>query len=168
MAIGERIKRIRNLRKLTQKELGLAVGFEDNTADVRIAQYESNTRTPKEDMLRKIADVLDVNYRSIYEPSLYAAEDVMYSLFELDEHYTLRLHKIIDDSDPSFPKNHMAVNFRTPLLDEFLSEWQERKKDLADGIISKAEYMDWKLNWPQTAGKNPTKQWRLIPEDGTK
>ena len=165
MAIGERIKRTRNLRKLTQKELGLAVGFEDNTADVRIAQYESNTRTPKEDMLRKIADVLDVNYRSLYEPHLYAVEDVMYSLFELDEHYSLRLHEIIDDSDPSFPKNHMAVNFHTPLLDEFLAEWQERKKDLADGIISKAEYMDWKLNWPQTAGKNPTKQWRQMPQE---
>ncbi len=54
MAIGERIKRARNFRKLTQKELGLAVGFEENTADVRIAQYESNTRTPKEDMLRKM------------------------------------------------------------------------------------------------------------------
>ena len=163
MAIGERIKRIRNLRKLTQKELGLAVGFEDNTADVRIAQYESNTRTPKEDMLRKIGDALDVNYRSLYEPNLYAVEDVMYSLFELDEHYSLRLHEIIDDSDPSFPKIHIAVNFLNPLLDEFLIEWKERKKDLADGIISKAEHMDWKLNWPQTAGKNPTKQWRQMP-----
>jgi transcriptional regulator with XRE-family HTH domain len=165
MAIGERIKRVRNLRKLTQRELGLAVGFEDNTADVRIAQYESNTRTPKEDMLRKIADVLDVNYRSLYEPNLYAVEDVMYSLFELDEHYSLLLHEIIDDSDPSFPKTHVAVNFRSNLLDEFLSEWLERKKDLADGIISKAEYMDWKLNWPQTAGKNPMKQWRQMPPE---
>ena len=165
MPIGERMKRIRNMRKLTQKELGLAVGFEDNTADVRIAQYESNTRTPKEDMLRKIAAVLDVNYRSIYEPSLYAVEDVMYSLFELDEHYSLRLHEVFDDSDPSFPKTHMAVDFRSNLLDEFLTEWQERKKDLADGIISKVEYMDWKLNWPQTAGKNPTKQWRQVPPE---
>jgi hypothetical protein len=92
----------------------------------------------------------------------------MYSLFELDEHYPLRLHEIADDSDPSFPKTHIAMNFRTPLLDEFLTEWQERKKDLADGIISKVEYMDWKLNWPQTAGKNPTKQWRQIPKDDSK
>ena len=164
MAIGERIKRIRNLRKLTQKELGLAIGFDENTADVRVAQYESNTRTPKEEMLKKIAEILDVNYRSIYEPTLYAAEDVMYTLFELDEHYAVHLHEIDDDTDPAYTSKHMAVNFTSLLLDNFLAEWQERKKDLADGIISKAEYMEWKLNWPQSAGKSPTKQWRKPPE----
>ncbi len=74
MAIGERIKRVRNLRKLTQKELGLALGLDENTADVRVAQYESNTRTPKTDLLKRIAKILDVNYRSLYEPTLYAAE----------------------------------------------------------------------------------------------
>ena len=83
MAVGDRIKRARNLRGMTQKELGIAIGFEEKSADIRIAQYESNTRTPKEELLRKIAEVLDVNYRSLYEPTLYAAEDVMYTLFEL-------------------------------------------------------------------------------------
>ena len=76
MAVGDRIKRARNLRGMTQKELGIAIGFEEKSADIRIAQYESNTRTPKEELLRKIAEVLDVNYRSLYEPTLYAAEDV--------------------------------------------------------------------------------------------
>ena len=61
MAVGDRIKRARNLRGMTQKELGIAIGFEEKSADIRIAQYESNTRTPKEDLLRKIAEVLDVN-----------------------------------------------------------------------------------------------------------
>ena len=82
MAVGERIKRARNFRGMTQKELGVAIGFEEKSADIRIAQYESNTRTPKEELLRKIATVLDVNYRSLYEPTLYAAEDIMYTLFE--------------------------------------------------------------------------------------
>lgn len=104
MAVGDRIKRARNLRGMTQKELGIAIGFEEKSADIRIAQYESNTRTPKEELLRKIAEVLDVNYRSLYEPTLYAAEDVMYTLFELDEHYprhpALRGHR---HHRPGFP-----------------------------------------------------------------
>jgi hypothetical protein len=41
---------------------------------------------------------------------------------------------------------HIAVNFHTRLLDSFLQEWLQRKKDLADGVISKAEYMEWKVN----------------------
>ncbi|MCL2438130.1 MAG: helix-turn-helix domain-containing protein [Coriobacteriia bacterium] len=159
MAVGDRIKRIRILRDLTQKELGLAVGFEENTADVRIAQYETGTRTPKEDMLKKIAAVLDVNYRAIYEPTLYAAEDVMYTLFELDEHYNLSIH----DFD-----GKKCVAFNKKLLDNFFAEWQVRKREFDDGAISRAEYMEWKLNWPQTAddlGKHePKKQWLKPPE----
>jgi len=166
MAIGERIKRIRNLRKLTQKELGLAVGFDEKTADVRIAQYESNTRTPKEEMLKKIAEALDVNFRSLYEPTLYAAEDVMFTLFELDEHYNIRLLDAIEEE--GYPQKVTSINFKSLTLESFMKEWQQRKKDLADGVISKAEYMEWKLNWPQTCddcGKfEPTKQWRKPPE----
>ena len=154
MAVGDRIKRIRNLRGLTQKELGAAVGFDEKTADVRIAQYESGTRTPKEDMLRSISEALDVNYRSLYEPSLYAVEDVMYTLFELDEHYNLEIQ-----GDDRF-----SIDFNNRLANDFLKEWQLRKQELADGEITKEEYIECKINWPQTdddCGKlNPKKQWR--------
>jgi transcriptional regulator with XRE-family HTH domain len=152
------------MRGLTQKELGLAIGFDDKTADVRVAQYEGGTRTPKEDILKKIAETLDVNYRALYEPTLYAAEDVMYTLFELDEHYPIQLHEETDDSDPGALEKHIAVDFHSRLLDSFLQEWLQRKKDLADGVISKAEYMEWKVNWPQTADDcgraEPSKKWR--------
>ena len=147
MAVGDRIKRARNFRGLTQKELGIAAGLDERSADIRIAQYESGTRTPKEDLLRKIAEVLDVNYRSLYEPTLYAAEDIMYSLFELDEHYPrTSLYEVTDTSDPDYPELHMALSFRNHLLDGFLKEWQLRKQQLADGEITQEEYLEWKLN----------------------
>lgn len=150
MAIGDRIKRARNFRKMTLKQLGMAIGFDEKSADVRMAQYESNVRTPKEDMLRQIAEVLNVNYRSIYEPTLYAAEDVMYSLFELDEHYPISLHKITDDTDPYYPTNRVAVNFNSKLLDDFMTEWLKKKWELKEGQITQEEYMEWKLNWPDS------------------
>ena len=31
MAVGDRIKRARNLRGMTQKELGIAIGFEEKS-----------------------------------------------------------------------------------------------------------------------------------------
>ena len=70
MAVGDRIKRIRNFRKMTMKELGMAVGFDENSADVRIAQYENNSRRPKEELLRKIASALDVSYESLADATL--------------------------------------------------------------------------------------------------
>ena len=51
MAVGDRIKRVRNFRGMTMKELGMAVGFDEKSADVRIAQYENNSRKPKEELM---------------------------------------------------------------------------------------------------------------------
>ena len=56
MTLGERIKRIRTFRGLTQRELGLKLGYEERNADVRVAQYESGYRVPKKDSLMEIAN----------------------------------------------------------------------------------------------------------------
>jgi len=113
------------------------------------------------DVFEYPCELLDVNYHSLYEPSLYAAEDVMYTLFELDEHYGISVHEVADEE--YLDKKNYAVQIKSNLFDDFMMEWQQRKKGLADGIISKAEYTEWKLNWPQTAddcGKfKPSKEW---------
>ncbi|MDE6666493.1 MAG: hypothetical protein K2K14_09995 [Ruminococcus sp.] len=36
-------------------------------------------------------------------------------------------------------------------MDGFLAEWQIRKQELADGIITPEEYLEWKMNFPKTA-----------------
>ena len=43
MTVGEKIKKIRTFRGMTQKELGLAVGFEEKGAD-KICAYTINNR----------------------------------------------------------------------------------------------------------------------------
>ncbi len=65
MAIGERIKHIRNLKNFTQKYLGQLIGFPEKTADIRIAQYESGTRTPKADITKELAKALFVSESAI-------------------------------------------------------------------------------------------------------
>ena len=171
MSVGDRIKRVRNFRGLTQRELGIRAGFDENTADVRINQYEAGLRKPKEEILTRIADALEVNYRSLYEPTFYTAEDIMYTLFEMDEHFNIRLHEVPDENFSS--RKHYAIQIRYPVAESFLQEWDLRKKELAAGIISKSEYTEWKLNWPQTAddcGKHPPKiEWRDNSQtDGTR
>ena len=90
MAIGKRIKHIRNLRGLTQKELGAAIGFEGKTADVRIAQYESETRVPKDKLLAEIAKVLDVSPDALDVPDIDSYIGVMHTLFALEDMYGLK------------------------------------------------------------------------------
>lgn len=51
MTVGDKIKKIRTFRGMTQKELGLAIGFEEKGAVNRIAQYETNYCVPNTDVL---------------------------------------------------------------------------------------------------------------------
>ena len=85
MTVGEKIKKIRTFRGMTQKELGLAIGFEEKGADNRIAQYETNYRVPKRELLDKIAQALRVDRQNFYTVQPGCAEDFMRTFFWLDE-----------------------------------------------------------------------------------
>ena len=51
---------MRQKNHITQKELGIALGFPEDSADVRIAQYEADTRKPRDEILVKMAKTLNV------------------------------------------------------------------------------------------------------------
>ena len=70
ITFGEKLRYLRRKNNLTQKELGMAVGFPENTADVRIAQYETNARMPREELLKKISQVLGVQKDILTVPVL--------------------------------------------------------------------------------------------------
>ena len=65
MAIGERIRFIRKKLNMTEKYLGLRLGFSEKSADSRVAQYENGRREPKMDILEQIAEILDVSTLAI-------------------------------------------------------------------------------------------------------
>ena len=57
MTVGENIRRIRQERHLTQRQLGEMVG----ASEAYIRAYESGRRNPKPSSLEKIAEALAVN-----------------------------------------------------------------------------------------------------------
>ena len=85
MTVGDKIKKIRTFRGMTQKELGLAIGLEEKGADNRIAQYETNYRVPKRELLDKMAEALRVDRQNFYTIAPGSAEDFMRTFFWLDE-----------------------------------------------------------------------------------
>ncbi len=60
ITFGRKLKHLRQKNHLTQKELGIALGFPEDSADVRIAQYETDTRKPRDEILVKMAKTLNV------------------------------------------------------------------------------------------------------------
>ena len=80
MTTGEKIKRIRQHRGMTQKELGDAVGLTAN----RIAQYEMGYRVPKATLLEKMVDAFNVSRECLLEENGMAVA-MLEQLFWLDE-----------------------------------------------------------------------------------
>ena len=91
MAIGERIRFIRNLRGMTQKYLGTLVGFPEKTADIRMAQYEAGSRTPKEDLTKALANALEVSPLALNIPDIDSYLGLMHTLFALEDRYGLTI-----------------------------------------------------------------------------
>ena len=183
MTIGDKIKKIRTFRNMTQAELGAALGWGDKGAN-RLAQYETNYRVPRKDLVTEMAKILDVNPIALYEPTIMNAEELMETLFWIDEFNPgmIKLFQLetypgekcnsnedtavrYHDSD-SWPANPpVGMWFNYGVLNEFMKEWVLRKEELRSGEITRDEYFEWKINWPQTCdgcGKyEPKKKWRI-------
>ena len=151
MTVGDRIKKARNAKGLTQKDLGVAIGFTALTADVRIAQYESGTRVPKEKVLFDLSRVLSVSLEYLSVPSFVTSKDVMLALMEFDDYNEAIFGEVEYINSLGEPMKHTGIFFNRADLESQLAEWAVVKKQLADGIISVEEYDKWKTNWPATS-----------------
>ncbi|MBO6302849.1 MAG: helix-turn-helix transcriptional regulator [Ruminiclostridium sp.] len=146
MAIGERIRFIRNLRGMTLKMLGKSVGFDDNTADVRMAQYEKGTRTPKADLTAKIAETLEVAPEALAVPNIENYVGVMHTLFALEDLYGLRIDKLDDEICIRLDKDN-GTEYLTML--EMFRDWQTQAERCREGEITEEEYDNWRYNYPR-------------------
>ncbi|MDR2903228.1 MAG: helix-turn-helix domain-containing protein [Clostridiales bacterium] len=157
MAIGERIRFIRNLRKMTQKYLGMAIGFDAKTADVRMAQYESGTRTPKENYVADIAKVLDVHPKALDLPDIDSYIGLAHTLFALEDLYGIYISEI--DGELCLRLDKTKGTTYLNMFDIF-NTWQKEAQKLRNGEISKEEYDQWRYRYPELDGST---RWAKVP-----
>ena len=146
MAIGERIRFIRNLRGMTQKYLGTLVGFLEKTADIRLAQYEAGTRTPKEDLTKALAGALDVSPLALNVPDIDSYFGLMHTLFALEDRYGLTIEtrdgEVLFRIDPRKGKDAARIS-------ELVYAWAAVSEKYRAGEISRDEYDKWRYYYPQ-------------------
>ena len=145
MATGERIKHFRNLRGMTMKYLGQEVGFSESTADVRLAQYESGSRTPKADLIEKLAEALEVSPRALAVPDIDNYIGLAHTLFTLEDRYGLKVGEIDGEVCLRLDKSKGMTYMN--MLDILLA-WQEQAANLEAGEITKADYDQWRYTYP--------------------
>ena len=157
MAIGERIHFFRNLRGMTQKQLGQMLGFPERSADVRLAQYETGTRTPKSDLVAALAMALDVGTEALDVPEIDSYIGLMHTLFTIEDNYGLTIEETDGEVCLRVKKDQ---GHRAEELHTMLCAWQEQAAKYAKGEISKDEYDRWRYHFPKfdTSGR-----WVKIP-----
>ena len=146
MAIGERIRFFRNLKGMTQKFLGVKVGFTEKTADIRLAQYESGTRTHKSELTEALADALGVSTMALNVPDIDTDLGFMHTLFALEDIYGLKIDKLDDEVCIRLDKNRGTSYIS--LLERFTA-WQKEAEKYRNGEISKEEYDRWRYTYPE-------------------
>lgn len=160
MAIGERIRFIRNLRGMTQKYLGMAVGFPERTADIRMAQYESGTRTPKDDLTNNLANVLEVSPQALDLPNIDNDIGLMHTLFALEDIYGLKIGNIEGEVCLRLDK-HRGTTYLS--MFDMLNAWRQESVKLETGEITKEKYDQWRYKYPEY---DTTQRWAKVPSQG--
>lgn len=146
MAIGERIHFFRLKRGMTQKYLGQAVGFPEKSADVRLAQYETGTRTPKADLTAALAQVLDVSPQALDVPDIDTDIGLMHTLFALEDIRGLTIGEIDGEICLRLDRSR-GLTYSS--MFEVLSKWANEAKKLEAGEITREEYDHWRYTYPK-------------------
>ena len=137
LAFGERIRFFRNLKGMTQKYLGTVVGFPEKTADIRMAQYETGSRTPKADITAALAQVLDVAPEALNVPDIDSYIGLMHTLFALEDIYGITVSEA--DGEVCLKVNSEKGKDAAEII-RMLTAWKEQKAKLDAGEIDKDTY----------------------------
>lgn len=160
MAIGNRIKYFRSRQGMTQKQLGEMLGFLGKTSDVRMAQYESESRTPKQDLVKELAGIFDISTEAITVPNIDTYTGLMHTLFALEDMYGLKITEV--DGKPMLTLDP-SISAPGSQMDNMFHAWMEQSNMLSDNKISKAEYDKWRYNYPNSDESIP---WAKVPSKG--
>lgn len=132
MTLGEKIKHHRNVKGLTQKQLGDMAGIHE----VTIRKYEANKISPKRDQLESIASCLGIPLNEFIDLKIVTDSDVLPLLFAIDEVFDI---EITSDDNKTF-----KMEFKEPMLNHFLRDWQSIKQLSEIGGVSPEDYELWK------------------------
>lgn len=157
MAIGQRIRFFRNRKGMTQKQLGEVLGFLGKTSDVRMAQYESEARIPKHDLVKEMADIFDVSTHALTVPDIDTYIGLMHTFFALEDMYGL---KICEANGELCLRLDTSEHPADSSLVQMLHAWHAEAVKLKNGEISKEQYDEWRYKYPEL---DTSQHWAKVP-----
>ena len=136
MISGQKLKKLRLLRNLTQKALAIKAGL----TDAAIRNYELGNRSPTKEQLQKIAQALDCDISALTDHEPNSIHEFIHIIFDYEKE--MKLRPLIDGATSALLSHDMNFN-------DFLVEWAEMRKKHYNGKITDEEFADWKLSYPK-------------------
>lgn len=133
MSTGKRIRAAREAARMTQAEVAEEIGV--SAPSIRL--YELDKRTPKPEILDKIAKAIGVDPQSLVEVEINSARDALELLFRIEESFGLT-----PNADGALVINKRVKGSQK--LDIAISQWAKMHSDLDEGKITQEEYDSWK------------------------
>ena len=135
LTIGQKIKRIRKMRGITQKELAVRSGLTIG----QIKRYEEDSRTPKGEVIQKLSSAMDVSELALVT-DLSTKAGLLHLLFELEDVYDAEIRSIDGTYSIVFKDTKKNKN-----LISGLKRWEQAK--LAFDGLDNNEYELWKAHF---------------------
>ena len=131
---------------MTQKYLGMQVGFPEKTADIRMAQYESGSRCPKADLTEALANVLGVSTMALNVPDIDTDIGLMHTLFTLEDTRGLKIGKLDGELCLRLDKD-TGMTYHS--MWDMFNAWYQQEEKLESGEITKEEYDQCRYTYPK-------------------
>lgn len=109
-----------------------------------MTRYEKCNRTPKEDRLLELANILKVNPKIIKEYHFQNQENLIYILLWMEEKYS---RMIIDFNILEY------LQQENKLLLNFMEEWNDMRRKRLSNEITYEEYIEWKFQYEVKKGR---------------
>lgn len=149
--VGERIRKIRTEKGLSQAEFGSLIGLNGD----RVQKYENGVRKPRPDVLKKMASALGVSTLALADPVTTNYIGAMFAMFELEDNFNMRIEASGEDEAPAM---RLSVNFRNEIYN-YMKEWYEVYSSMQSQLETasseeevkeiKKTYHNWKWNFPK-------------------
>ena len=144
---SRKIKKLREKRGFTQKELGELCGISESA----MRSYELGDRKPKREILDRVARALQVRPEYLTAPEFGPKMEFFYALLESDELFEYTITDI--NGQPAIAGAGMTSGVT---FSNFLRDWNKMKKKLDAKEITREEYEDWKQTYDPDTWMNTT------------
>jgi transcriptional regulator with XRE-family HTH domain len=136
---GSRVAYARQYRGLSQQKLGEAMGLKNEKVRNRVCRYEKGGRIPKTDRIIRIAEILNVSEGMLRNYDFRNPTDFIYQ--------TLWLEELFPELDVTLHKGNPLKYETCEYFSLFYKEWIKKRKQLQENMISKHDYIEWKLTY---------------------